>query len=441
MDAVSRVYFLTSMLSYLLIGLNYVLRTVCIMMVDWIGYPTETERLSKTTSVTFIVQFFNSGVLLLLINANLSEQPFSFGLTSGSLSDFNGRWFQTIGNVLVGAMMFNLYYPILEAVLYWFLRWQGRCRDRGCRCPSAEETTKQKAIQGYLDMYAGPVYYMHYKYSSIMTITFITFMYGFGIPILFPIACVSFLVLYVVEKLLLFYGYRLPPMYDERLSEDVLNKLQFAPVLYLAFGYWMASNDQLLSNEHLSAKRTSDQVFHTDHTYGSVFHPEGWEGFEWPLLLAFWFLIAIYFFGYAFEACFSKCCPSLIIGDVAEELNEDIDFYFDTLDEDDRKWSIGEEQYSRDNLLTSQLMTDEQFSRLQASIMTKRKTLQGVHSYDILANPLYFDDFQYISASREDRDKLIIDGDNEEGNDSAVVDLIRVALNLAYLTENEARSF
>ncbi len=74
-------------------------------------------------------------------------------------------------------------------------------------------------------MYGGPIYYMHFKYSSIMTITFITFIYGFGMPILFPIACVSFLVLYMVEKLLLFYGYRLPPMYDERLSQDVLNKL------------------------------------------------------------------------------------------------------------------------------------------------------------------------------------------------------------------------
>mmetsp|Transcript_33793 Transcript_33793/g.44587 ORF Transcript_33793/g.44587 Transcript_33793/m.44587 type:complete len:597 (-) Transcript_33793:841-2631(-) len=243
MDLVGKVTLLTSMLSYLLIGLNYVLRTVCIMMVDWIGYPTETERLSKTTSVTFFVQFFNSGVLLLLINANLAEQPLSFGLTSGTLPDFNGGWFKTIGNVLVGAMMFNLYYPALEAFLYWFLRWQGRCRDRGCKCPSEKETTKQKAIQGYLDMYAGPVYYMHYKYSSIMTITFITFMYGFGIPILFPIACVSFWVLYCVEKLLLFYGYRLPPMYDERLSEAVVSKLQFAPVLYLAFGYWMASNE------------------------------------------------------------------------------------------------------------------------------------------------------------------------------------------------------
>ena len=92
---------------------------------------------------------------------------------------------------------------------------------------------------------------MHYKYSSIMTITYITFIYGFGMPILFPIACASFIVLYLVEKWLLFYAYQLPPMYDERLSRSVLNKLAVAPLFYLAFGYWMASNQQLLSNEHL----------------------------------------------------------------------------------------------------------------------------------------------------------------------------------------------
>ena len=227
---------------------------VCIAMVDWIGYPTETERLSWTTNVTFYVQFFNSGVLLMLINADLSEQPFSFGLTSGHFSDFNARWFKTIGNILVGAMTFNMYYPVIEAVMYWCMRAFGRCRDRGCRCPSDNESTKKTSVQAYLNVYAGPIYFMHYKYSSIMTITFITFMYGFGIPQLFPIACVSFFVLYIVEKLLLFYGYRLPPMYDERLSEDVLRKLQFAPIIFIAFGYWMASNNQLLSNDHLPPK-------------------------------------------------------------------------------------------------------------------------------------------------------------------------------------------
>ena len=71
----------------------------------------------------------------------------------------------------------------------------------------------------------GPLYYIHYKYSSVLTIMYVTFMYGFGIPALIPIACASLIMLYFVEKTLLFYAYRMPPMYDERLSQAVLSKL------------------------------------------------------------------------------------------------------------------------------------------------------------------------------------------------------------------------
>jgi len=49
---------------------------------------------------------------------------------------------------------------------------------------------------------------MHYKYSAILTSVFTTFMFGFGIPLLFPIAILQLLVLYIVEKLMLFYSYR-----------------------------------------------------------------------------------------------------------------------------------------------------------------------------------------------------------------------------------------
>ena len=96
-------------------------------------------------------------------------------------------------------------------------------------------------------------------------------MYGYGMPILFPIACGSFIVLYIVEKWLLFYGYRLPPMYDERLSQDVLNKLQLAPLLYLAFGYWMASNQQLLSNDYLYKMTNARDTELTGHTMFMIF--------------------------------------------------------------------------------------------------------------------------------------------------------------------------
>jgi len=67
--------------------------------------------------------------------------------------------------------------------------------------------------------------------------------------------------------------------------------------------------------------------------------------------------------------------------------------------------------------------------------------LQGVHSYDILANPLYLDDFQYFSPSMEDREKYIIDDDEDEENDNAQSDLVKMILSLAFLTEDKAANF
>lgn len=428
-DQVMSVYLWTTALSYLLIGINYILRTVCIMLVDWIGFSTETVRLSKTTTVTWIVQFFNSAFLLLMVNADMSEQPITFGLTTGSLPDFNTAWFRSVGDIIVLAMVFNVYYPILEVLGYWALRVLFRCIDRGCKLKG---DTKSTSIQGYINIYQGPLYFMHYKYSSILTIVYITFMYGFGMPVLFPIAMLSFVVLYFVEKFMLFYGHVMPPMYDERLSNDVLNKLQFAPILYLMFGYWMASNQQLISNDYLTAVPKSTSTYITSHTMGTVFQGVGWEGIKWPMLVSFLFVLIIYFFGNWLMDLLCEYFPNLKIGNV--EINEEIENYWKTLDEEDRKWSLREEENARTALKTK-ILTDEQFDALKASTQTTGKTLQGVHSYDILANPLYLDDFQYVTAAEDDRADMIIDDDDDEGNDAAQSDLVRICLNLAYMTE------
>lgn len=83
---------------------------------------------------------------------------------------------------------------------------------------------------------------MHFKYAALLNIIFVTMTYGFAIPILFPIAAAAIAVLYFVEKTMLFYAYRMPPMYDERLSQSVLNMLNYAPIFLTGFGFWMASN-------------------------------------------------------------------------------------------------------------------------------------------------------------------------------------------------------
>jgi hypothetical protein len=85
------------------------------------------------------------------------------------------------------------------------------------------------------------------------------------------------------------------------------------------------------------------------------------------------------------------------------------------------------------------MLTDDQFERLKTVENNDSCNLLGVHSYDILANPLYLDDFQYISSSVENRAYFIIDNDADESNDMAQSDVVRIALNLAYLPENEVK--
>lgn len=89
---------------------------------------------------------------------------------------------------------------------------------------------------------------MHVKYSAMLNVTFVTFMYGLAIPLLFPIAMLFFIILYVVEKLCLTYYYKKPPMFDEKLNESAIATLKWAPVFMMLFGYWTMGNRQIFQN-------------------------------------------------------------------------------------------------------------------------------------------------------------------------------------------------
>ncbi len=104
-------------------------------------------------------------------------------------------------------MMFNIYWPIFEVGVWYGYRFAFRLLDRRFKTCNVNYTNKT-TIQQYVEIYSGPVFFIHYKYSSILNITFVTMMYGLGIPILFPIAAISFLTLYLVEKVMIYYSYR-----------------------------------------------------------------------------------------------------------------------------------------------------------------------------------------------------------------------------------------
>lgn len=197
----------------------------------------------------------------------------------------------------------------------------------------------------------------------ILNVIFISMMFGTGLPILFPIALAFFWLLYVTEKFLLYYGYREPPHYDEVLNDSVLKFMYYAPLLSLSFSYWMLSNKQLVENGHLTPKTRKGVPYQCNHYVRQVFvdgltNPAYLLRKQGPagvLLLVFTF----YLMYIIVKSVFSKQTLQkarkklgLLNSEAMFEgaMDENIDSYHKCLDDDDRSWTIKEEENCRNIL-------------------------------------------------------------------------------------------
>ena len=73
------------------------------------------------------------------------------------------------------------------------------------------ETTKCKTVSSFFKLYAGPEYDIAFKYAEIQFICTICFMFGQGIPVLFPLGLISLIVIFIIERIGLAKVYKKPP--------------------------------------------------------------------------------------------------------------------------------------------------------------------------------------------------------------------------------------
>jgi hypothetical protein len=117
--------------------------------------------------------------------------------------------------------------------------------DNHERCgfePSKRNSIKflsTKTVNAYAQLYSGPAHMMHYKYATMMNTVWVTFMYGTALPLLYPVAAITFFNLYVVDKLVVTYYYKEPPSYAEKLNRITLAWLKPAPFMIIFFGFWV----------------------------------------------------------------------------------------------------------------------------------------------------------------------------------------------------------
>lgn len=73
-------------------------------------------------------------------------------------------------------------------------------------------------------------------------LVYMAMFYGFGLPVLFFIILICFLISYFVDKLAVAWYHRKPPMYDDTLSVNAVYIMKWAGFIHLAVSYWFLSN-------------------------------------------------------------------------------------------------------------------------------------------------------------------------------------------------------
>lgn len=80
--------------SILIVAINIVLKFINIALIKKIGYKINGDITQKICMQIFISQFMNTGLILLLANANLKDTPLNFlNIEEGQHSDFNQDWY------------------------------------------------------------------------------------------------------------------------------------------------------------------------------------------------------------------------------------------------------------------------------------------------------------------------------------------------------------
>jgi len=96
--------------------------------------------------------------------------------------------------------------PAIEFTIGWTKLNLFRKMDRSWS--KDEYKTKKSSMQLYIDLYSGPEYLIHFKYSILLNICFVVLMYGMGIPFLFFVASLAYFILFSVERLVVAYFYQ-----------------------------------------------------------------------------------------------------------------------------------------------------------------------------------------------------------------------------------------
>ena len=240
----------------LIIVINIILKAVMKILVRFERPHSKSEYAVSLSGKLFIVQLINTGLILLLVNGNLSSMGVDNGLLDGLLfggdyEDFNSQWYISIGSSLVLTMIINMLTPLYSPVGNCVTRGLKRAKDSAkcCLCCCQDKQfSKQLTQSEYENLWSGGDFELPARYGALEMVYWVTLMYGSGLPILYVLAFLYFCLAYWTDKWAITKLYDRPIQTDEKVATSVSQNMLYAVLLHMMLATWKYSNSKIFKS-------------------------------------------------------------------------------------------------------------------------------------------------------------------------------------------------
>ena len=191
-----------------------------------------------------LLNVINIGFVMVLINIKKDSIYIPYlPIFGGEYEDATPTFFRKIGNKIIITMILMLFTIHGSNMAFAGCCSLKRRCDRGCTSDS--HRTKTLTQFDYEDMNTGIEFSIDYRYANLLTWLFVVIVYGTGMPILYPIGALNFLIGYWIDKYLLLTHYRKPPMFMSVMIINVIDWFKYALFARFIVSLWVFSNDKV----------------------------------------------------------------------------------------------------------------------------------------------------------------------------------------------------
>lgn len=407
------------------------LSLISLSLIQWVKFATRSEEMAAVVKVVFVSQFFNTGIIILILNMNFGEhEPREFwGLFNGRYTDYSPRWYKDVGAQIYQTYFVQMLMPYINLLIEYLLLKLGHCLDGGCGCDKRK--TKCKNLHQFKDAYTGADFAidLSYLYADSLNVIFLAMFYGIGMPIMFPMAAVILASQRLCQRLRVAYLCRLPPFLGNELSQAVYAVMKWAPLFMLYNAYWLMGNRQTFTNRYSYISK----VYHPMRSghYFTDFKLNQAMPLGYPLV----FVTTV--------VAIQKLVPEEVLMRLGYgmyrqmvSIREDLPTFKDALPGEylDRlqiQQAYVYESYGY-NVIQQTLLDS-----LQGGKAGSRKIV-NIPWYNVQYVPAYASDFAFIGPHVQGRSEFISDGDAIDANNRFQSDVVTLFLNLSALPDEVA---